>query len=220
MSAATRNPPFDEVKSEPSRCIFNHAHLQHRAGRLGIEQDRQSPNTRRNLTQQLDALGGGVGPLQRQAGDVASRPRQAGNDAILDWVRLNREDDRHGRCRPFGLEDRTGAVGNDDIDFAADELGEHLGVTIRAPLAPLEVDRDCAALDPAELAQSLHEGGCPLALQRRSRRAQKPDRQHLARLLRAQGQRPRRRRAAEQRDKVAAFQLIELHPLPLVRVTA
>jgi hypothetical protein len=33
-------------------------------------------------------------------------------------------------------------------------------------------------------------------------------------LLRARRERPRSRRAAEQRDELAPFQLIELHPLP------
>ena len=34
------------------------------------------------------------------------------------------------------------------------------------------------------------------------------------RLLRAGRERPRRRRAAEQRDELAAFQLMEMHPIP------
>ena len=43
--------------------------------------------------------------------------------------------------------------------------------------------------------------------------AAKPDHRHR-RLLRARRQRPRGRRAAEQRDELASFQLIELHPVP------
>jgi hypothetical protein len=35
-------------------------------------------------------------------------------------------------------------------------------------------------------------------------------------LLSARRERPRRRRAANQRDELAPFQLIELHPMPLV----
>jgi hypothetical protein len=38
--------------------------------------------------------------------------------------------------------------------------------------------------------------------------------------LRTRRERPRDRRAAEQRDELAPFQLIELHPLPLASVTA
>ena len=42
--------------------------------------------------------------------------------------------------------------------------------------------------------------------------AAKPDHRHR-RLLRARRQRPRGRRAAEQRDELASFQLIELHSI-------
>jgi hypothetical protein len=41
----------------------------------------------------------------------------------------------------------------------------------------------------------------------------------FARLLRARSERPRRR-AAEQREEVASFQVIELHPLPWPEGTA
>jgi hypothetical protein len=41
----------------------------------------------------------------------------------------------------------------------------------------------------------------------------KPD--HWHRLLRARRERPRDRRAAQQRDEVATFQLIEWHSMPL-----
>jgi hypothetical protein len=43
--------------------------------------------------------------------------------------------------------------------------------------------------------------------------AEKPDHRHR-RLLRARRERPRRRRSAQQRDELAAFQLIELHAVP------
>jgi hypothetical protein len=38
--------------------------------------------------------------------------------------------------------------------------------------------------------------------------------------LRQRRKRPPRSRAAEQRDELAPFQPIELHPLPVVRATA
>src|SRR5215831_13482718 len=71
------------------------------------------------------------------------------------------------------------------------------------------------ALDPAKLAQALHKRGDHIALSRRRARAHESDGRQLARLLRAHRARPHRRRAAEQRDEIATFQLIEWHSVPL-----
>jgi hypothetical protein len=51
----------------------------------------------------------------------------------------------------------------------------------------------------------------------RSRVHEHADAPHPLRLLRARRERPRHRRAAEQRDEVAAFQLIEVHLIPANR---
>src|SRR5262249_37584607 len=76
-----------------------------------------------------------------------------------------------------------------------------------APLRPAILDRKGAALDPAEVMQSRHKSCRPSTPGRRVR-AYKPDRRQFTRLLRARRERPRRRRAAEQRDELAAFQSI------------
>src|SRR5262245_47716565 len=89
----------------------------------------------------------------------------------------------------------------DDIDFQSNELGCELGEAFAASLRPAIFDREIAAVDPAEFAQSLHEGGGPLALRRRAARSEQSDSRHL-RLLRARRERPRRC-AAEQRDELA-----------------
>ena len=87
---------------------------------------------------------------------------------------------------------------DDDIDLEPDELGRDLGEALAASLCPAILDRDGAALDPAEFAQPLHKGGGPMAPVRRRARAQEPDGRQLPRLLRARRERPRapRRRAA------------------------
>ena len=99
--------------------------------------------------------------------------------------------------------DGCGSRRDNDIDLQPDELGRDLGEALVASLRPAILDRDGAALDPAEFAQPLHESGDPLALGRRRGRAQEPDGRQLRRLLRARGERPRRRRAAEKRDELA-----------------
>ena len=88
-----------------------------------------------------------------------------------------------------------------------DELGRDLGIALLASLRPAILDRDGAALDPAEFAQPLHQGGEPSAARCRRAGDQKPDGRQLARLLRAGGERPNRgrgSRAAEQRDESRA----------------
>src|SRR6516162_4012569 len=84
-----------------------------------------------------------------------------------------------------------------DIDFQSNELGCQLGEAFAASLRPAIFDREIAAVDPAEIAHSLHEGGGPLALRRRAARSEQSDGRHL-RLLRVRRERPRNRnRAAE-----------------------
>src|SRR5262245_12825083 len=90
-----------------------------------------------------------------------------------------------------------------DIDFQSNELGCELGEAFAASLRPAIFDREIAAVDPAEIAHSLHEGGGPLALRRRAARSEQSDGRHL-RLLRARREWPRRSRAPEQRDELAA----------------
>ena len=101
---------------------------------------------------------------------------------------------------------------DNDIDLEPDELGRDLGEALAASLRPAILDRDGATLDPAEFAQPLHKSGDPWARSRRRGRAQEPDGRQLRRLLRARRERPRRRRAAEQRDELAPPH--RAHPRP------
>src|SRR5262245_28772144 len=70
-------------------------------------------------------------------------------------------------------------------------------------LRPAILDRHVAAVGPSELAQSPHESGGPVAPGRGRTDAEESDDRPFAGLLRPRGDRPRRR-AAEQRDEVAA----------------
>src|SRR5262245_45547820 len=93
-----------------------------------------------------------------------------------------------------------------DIDFQSNELGCELGEAFAASLRPAIFDREIAAVDPAEIAHSLHEGGGPLALRRRAARSEQSDGRHL-RLLRTRRTRPCGR-AADQRDELPALHSI------------
>jgi hypothetical protein len=79
-------------------------------------------------------------------------------------------------------------------------------------------ERHILAIDIAGVFEALVD--CAQKVLGRAKRSWIEESDHRHRwLLRARHLRPRCR-AAEQTDKLAPFQLIELHPLPLARVTA
>jgi hypothetical protein len=84
-----------------------------------------------------------------------------------------------------------------------DKLRRDLGDAVEVSLQPAIFDCNGATLDPAEFTQSLHKGSRPWPPDR-SVRAQEPNGRQLAWLLRARRKRPSHRRAAEQRDEIAA----------------
>jgi hypothetical protein len=91
---------------------------------------------------------------------------------------------------------------NNDIDLGPHELGRNFGHALIAALRPAILNRDGVSLGPTQLAQPLRKGGNPWSGGGRRAGAQESDGWRLAR-LRPCRQRPRRRRAAEQRDELA-----------------
>src|SRR4029077_14019066 len=108
----------------------------------------------------------------------------------------------------------------DQIDLEPDELVCDLGKALSASLAPAILNRDIPALDPAQLTQPLHNSGGQMACICHRTRGHHPNGRQLSSMLRARRKRARGHRAAEQRDEVATFQLLKLHPLPLAGLAA
>ncbi len=158
-----RSPDFgcDDLKAERAGCCLNLAHLQHGDGTADIGQNRQSAKTGNNLAQNFEPLAGKIGLLDRQAGDVAARSRQARDQTGADRVARHRKYDRDSRRRLLCCDDRRGSRRDNDIDLEPDELGRDLGEALVAPLGPANLDRDSATLDPAEFAQPLHKSSEP-----------------------------------------------------------
>jgi hypothetical protein len=62
-------------------------------------QTRQSTEFGNNLTQEFEPLAGDISALVRQPGDVATRSRQARDEAAANRVIQQCENDRDDRCR-------------------------------------------------------------------------------------------------------------------------
>ena len=155
-----RSPDFqcNGFEAELAGRCLNLAHLQRGGGIADIGDDRQSAQTGDNLAQEFDPLASEFGRLDRQAGHVAARPRQARDQALPTGSPDDREDDRDDRCRLLCRRDGA-SYRDDDVDLEPDELGGDLGEALVASLRPAIFDRDGATLDPAEFAQPLHKSG-------------------------------------------------------------
>src|SRR5262249_3878317 len=101
----------------------------------------------------------------------------------------------------FAARGSRSVVGDDDVDLEPNKLVCEISQTLGVPLGPAILDREITALHPAQVANSMHEGGGPLALCRRATSAEQSDSRRL-RLLGTRGERPSRRHATKQRDEV------------------
>jgi hypothetical protein len=79
-------------------------------------------------------------------------------------------------------------------------------------IRPSKLDEKIATFDPAEIAKTGAKSRDATRVTGRGHKTQEADTGSLG-LLCARPERPRRRRAANKRDELAAFQLIELHSI-------
>src|SRR5215472_9598653 len=75
------------------------------------------------VRKQLEPLGHNLGIHDRDAGQVAARPREAGDEAALDRIPAADEDDRNRRGRVLRRSCSRGCICCDYVDVAADEIG-------------------------------------------------------------------------------------------------
>src|SRR5262249_38620617 len=150
-----------------------------------------------------DRKAGAMSLARRQAGDIATRPRQIRDQTAAKRVRSHGKHDRDDRCHLLCSDD-GGTRRDNDIDLESDKLGRDLGVALRASLRPPIDDGGGSAFNPTEFVQSLHKRRNIRSPGQRRGRPQEPDGRQLSRLLRVRRERPRRR-AAEQCDELAAF---------------
>src|SRR5262249_34187883 len=149
------------------------------------------------------------------------------HEAGGDRVDADDEHDRHRRGRRSGRQRRRRALRHDHVYRTPNQLVRQRRKSIVLTVGPAELDRDILPLDEPDLAQAA-------AKQRQlahhslgsGKGAEEADHRHR-RLLRARGERPRRRSAERPyqfatahsiRDELALFWLLEWHPVPTSQV--
>ena len=163
--------------------------------------------------QQFKLLRPQVHAENRQPGGIAAWPVEAGDKTSRNRVDAGGKDDRNGLGgryhRPHGS---RVAADQHGCDAATDEVDRHPGHPVILTFGPAILDCDVPALDEADFGEAAPK--CVHVFRPFHRRHAVEDPDHRHRLLRARRERPRYRRAAEERDEMAAFQLIELHSVP------
>ena len=126
-------------------------------GRGRMPQHRHPRPSGEDVAVQLQAFGADLRVHERDAGDVAAGPGQAGDESVADGISRQRH---HDRSRWSGAHGRAGGcrhVGHDDVALELDEPGGQTGQLVRGLSGIAPVDDDVLAFDVAELAQSLPE---------------------------------------------------------------
>src|SRR5262249_46928219 len=158
-----------------------------------------------------------------EAGDVAARARQAGNEAGLDGIDNPSKNDRDAAGLLLHGLQRQCSADQDCIRIEAHELLRMGADASGVGSAPPLVETDAAAIVPAELLQRLAESlEIGLLLNIFGERVEHADTAHTLALLPARRERPRGR-AAEQREELTPPMpnwrtFVDLHRAPLAGI--
>src|SRR5262245_8290063 len=137
------------------------------------------------------------------ARDIPAGPVHARDETVLYLVAAGLEDNRYrGGCCLRCKGGRGRAACRDDSDLTANEIGGQQRQSIVLTVRPPIFDRHVPPLDVSGLAQTLAECGRELRACPTRTKIEIPDNWNGC--LRARRKRPSGRRAAEQRDEVAA----------------
>jgi hypothetical protein len=127
-----------------------------RTGRVHGHHERS--RARDELAHELQALARDLHAQAGNPGEIASRPRQAGNETEPDGISPQFEDDRDGFGCRFCRERHLRAARRDDHGHAlAYEIQRQLRQAAILPLGPAKRDGDIAALDETRLGEAFTE---------------------------------------------------------------
>src|SRR5262249_41193260 len=176
-------------------------------GQRGVAKDPRPRHAWRDLFEQFQPFRAETVFEGSEPGCVAAWPRQTIDKAGADRIGDNHKHDRHG-ARRLQQRRRTRIAGSeDDIRRESHQVGCVGAEAIGTARSPSGLDLYIAADGPARLLQTLQKYSIARLSERivGNKVMEDADAPHPLALLRARRKWPRRRRAAEQRDELAAF---------------
>ena len=170
--------------------------------RGGIKNDSNAREPGNDLLEQLQAFDASLRHHDGDAGDVATRPREAGRVTGGDRVRVAKEDDGDRRGRSSRRLRVDGTRYDDDIDLEPSEFLRQFAHPFRLPLRPPVLDGNVSTLHVAQVPKPLAKSFNGIRVHGRTV-SEKNDAVDLPDLLRSRRER-RRHRAAQQEHQLAA----------------
>src|SRR5262245_18783022 len=185
------------------------------SGHIGIHNDRDVNNAGRDFFENFEPFPAQAALELSKAGDVYTRPRIAWNKPRGNWIRDLHEDDGYGGRLSSQSSYDGFSIGPDGDRSQVGELSGEGAHAVGVAARPAVIDVEISALTPTQSLQPLPKRlDAALSFRVVGDAHQHADPPHPLALLPPRRERPSSRRAAEQRDELAAFQLIELHSVP------
>ena len=119
---------------------------------IRIRQHRQLAQFRKYLLEQIDSFCGEIERKERAAREIAARPREALDEAELDWIAADGKQDGNVRGRPHRA--NCGAARHGEVHVAARQFGYHRAQRIGIARRIAKLEHNVFSLDVAALAQS------------------------------------------------------------------
>jgi hypothetical protein len=144
------------------RDRLNRSELADARGNRRVAQHGDPRQTPHYLFQQLEPFGSDRILECREAGDIATRMREALNQAAAHGVNDTREHDgnRAGRLLQSGY--GLGGIGHDDVGREGHKLGGVAAIALILAGAPADIEVEIAAFDPAQLLEPRRDVLAPL----------------------------------------------------------
>src|SRR5262249_57371795 len=176
-----------------------------------IPENSQHAHRRHGFLEKLELFAPQLGNIQKQSGKVAARTRETLDPSASNWVGyyIDADNGNGARCIPHNPDCIWGCSQNNVALEGHKIAGEFVNPADFAPVKP-RLQEDILAVHISGFAQTLDE--CLKVLVLKILNGAN-SRKFSRRLLCACRERPRRR-AAKQRDELAAFQPINLHMFP------